>query len=57
MNNEDLEKLLLKMFERYPNCPTPDHEPKKFHYHLMMFLYNEGHLSKNTDVHTTDIVV
>ena len=57
MNNEDLEKLLLKMFERYPNCPTPDQEPKKFHYHLMMFLYNEGHLSKNTDVHTTDIVV
>lgn len=47
MNIDNLEDVLIRLFERYPECPAPDQEPKKFYYHLMMFLYSEGYFNKN----------
>jgi hypothetical protein len=43
MTDDEVEAILIQLFERYPKCPTPDQQPRIFYYHLKMFLYGEGY--------------
>jgi hypothetical protein len=36
---EDLEKTIEEFYERFPNPPNPEHEPKRFAWYVKMFKY------------------
>lgn len=44
----DLEKTVKEFYQRFPNVPSPTHEPKRFAWFVKLFKYYQARYNKSS---------